>query len=444
MLGRFVNIEVDKDFMFSVTPSSVCEDDNALERALYCRDFDSVQESIGHILDNVSSIQRELLETASGKILFKPHENNDEFTVGCLQNDKRGHDGFKDDIKKFMYSLPDCPFNRQIIEKDVCLRATMEMVKIKLALKACQENHQMDKLIEFFEAMQLANMPASIMFELISTLSQGNYDKKMILEKAIKLLPILGPRLDADGCRIVHLLLYPTIFDEHFNMSEEDQIEQPPSAQPNREHKHATPVETVKNDCPIDTIRAVRNTKTAIQMLNLELDHLKNGKADSQSMTISFTYHWQLLRSFVEKGNIDDYFMHSFRLQKTFPTAISCHLKLNTHRDKQVVPKLNFFFEQAAADKRATMSLRCLLSVCRIVQAALQANVTLSVPLDNTLVFGVRSAMKGHRMTECIWFGGYTELKAAMARINLRDRHLKRIVSSPLLKELHLLHSKLL
>lgn len=426
-----VTVSLNQDFLYSITPveRSVHEE---LERSLYCRDFDSVQQLVTALLDDKNLNDSAHLKDLQTKL---SSTENIDFKV----NSENDINVFESDLKRLQSCLPRNHVNGALFSQESSLQSIVEMIKIKSAL--CNpKDSDIDNLMALFDNTRITQLPTSLLFEVICRMT-ANGDKRLALEKAQLVLSQSGPRLDQNGCRIVHLLLYPTIFDEiqvdHYNDSQQ--------AEPNRQIILKSPIETVLCSSNTDLYRIIRTSKSAIQMLQLELDMFTSKTVNVRpEPTVSFKFHWILLQQFIDKGLLDDYFLHIIALQKQHPTALSCHRFLNWHRDTLIVPKLSFVFEQAASEKKATLTLRCLLTACKIVHSALQSNQQLSTPLDTCLVGGVRDALKGHRMSECMWFNGYGELKAALEKLNVKDKQLKKVVSSALLKELHLLHGKLL
>lgn len=226
-------------------------------------------------------------------------------------------------------------------------------------------------------------------------------DRLVVLRFGVQVLEHAWARFDADACRLIHQLLFPTIFDiestrllpctlsgtsaaespvKKHAAANQDPLAMPiPGPQPNAIRNRtlpSSPAATSSRDQLIVELQtSLRSLKQALGMIYLEIaveeaetqeDRVKVIMSELmlEKRTISSRIIWTFLETLLSRSQMDTYFMYLGRFVSP-PSEFSDALL--EHMDKLVVPKLKYVLAQAIDTQRPTLVLRAILLIAIVV-----------------------------------------------------------------------------
>lgn len=249
-----------------------------------------------------------------------------------------------------------------------------------------------------------------------------------------------GGRLENADCRILHVLLYPTIFDQQaaklivyretstnslpgsrtgspvkkqlskaFDDSSRLSLGPPPipELEPNtptspKRNRPALPTyEAPSSQVLMEMRKCIRSLKNATSMIELEIKLEEAQSLEEQikilwsemtnaHRTISVNIIWPFLEDALEKTQMDVYFSFIGRLCRDAAVAPALSQSLLDHMERVVMPRFKYVLSQALETHRPSLVLKALLLIALIVDGIRP----LSIPLHNYLLDKMRSLLR--------------------------------------------------
>lgn len=310
MTGKMARVSFD-------TNASIDGADNcsfkAIEDALYARRFDRVYPALlelSNTLDTIGEFRR--LQDLTNRTFPSLPIPLDSWTIGS-ETEK---DCFYQDLDRLSYTLPPGLEIRKFVTADQMLHQNaVANVRLKVLLLDLVERRDLVAIQVFLPKLISAMkdnanfLQASLLYGLLRVLL--DHDRLLALKFVRDLvLAIFPSRLDNAACELVHLALYPTIFDDagavqifhsksllwqHSNKKidngqakietmqklKSDHVRQPssppaPTAQPNlATHKPLSKVLSLQKDdaCKVELRKCLRSQKHTLSLLNLDISY---------------------------------------------------------------------------------------------------------------------------------------------------------------------------
>ena len=477
-LGKVVRVEIDPGYLKTIAPTCGIVDAH-IDKAIYCRDFESVQRSLMSYRF-AGNKDDQALESLTERCFPK------EVPIDWNFAKNQDRSLFENDLKQRSTSIPSTLAKSSLISRDFDLKQALDLIKMNLKARTTLAEGDCDSITRLVEEMERSTLNVSefVTSEHILELARGTTSlNSKQLDLAIKLLSTMPQRLDTKACMAVYMMLYPTVYDSFLGdfvslpaasgsisgspkseiipraSKEMSAIMSPPipESQPNIETGNSIITQHVHymEVLPADLKRILCNTKTSINLLTLhrEFKSLKNQqeketfafrkyKEKQHHVIVSADFQWALLSSLLGRGMLSEYFDHGYWLMQTFPASRSLVAAVKTHNDTVGLGKLKYSFGQAIDSVRPTLLLGCLKEMCKIIQSSLDHLQPFSSVFDSFLVDRCKRLTRILKLAECSHFPGYKELCQQLAALNLRDKKLKSMISPDLCKELSILQAK--
>lgn len=223
-------------------------------------------------------------------------------------------------------------------------------------------------------------------------------DRNAALRWGKNILENVWSRLDIEACKLMHRLLFPTIFDHESAMLIPAQADIAnkkyesgpgesvplPMAQPNNPSIDVPTARKRREDAgqvAMQIQQSVGSLRNALGMIDLEIcsadvglakdreAHLSKAIIEGCQNTISSRLYWDMLSTLLQRSQVDTYFV-------LFGTIVAHYGKvpfveaLLEHMDRQVIPKLKYVLAQAIETQRPSLVIRATMLILTVVGAA--------------------------------------------------------------------------
>lgn len=221
------------------------------------------------------------------------------------------------------------------------------------------------------------------------------FDRDATLRWGKNILENVWSRLDVEACRLVHRLLFPTIFDhesvllipaqaeispKRYEYASEEGVPLP-TAQPNSASVDLPTTPRKKENVgqiAMQLQQSIGSLRNALVMIDLEIgDADVKLRKDKEAQlhrailienqeTVSSRVYWDLLSALLHRSQMDTYFVLFGNIMTQYGKTPFVEALLE-HMDRQVIPKLKYVLAQAIDTQRPSLVIRATMLILTVV-----------------------------------------------------------------------------